>query len=263
MAVELSDDRRQRLDEEYVKVACRPQHAGDPAQLVDQAGALLPVDDGAEHADGGTQAAQGDAHLVHALRVVAEQHHVVVSLQLAEALPADVAESFVRTQVAFQYHRLCPGDRRWCRSIVGVAALGFADIFYVQRDACLQLQRQLEQAPRMPVLEFQFDFVNRFGLVLHLQFAPVQRHFDVAAVRHRQLPFGALHLGNENRRQRGAQGIVVENPGQRRIGDLAEIGMAGGDCALPFHALVQSGQRLAARLSRPGTSRPTCAARAG
>ena len=229
--------RGQQLLAEHVPVARRSQAAGQPFDLADQPQILRGRNEGPEQRDGRAQPAQRDAHLVHALRIVAGQRHRLVRDHMGKAGAHDAGHRpFHRRlgieQQLFRLQRLVGGTIRQ-----RVAALRLGAHLQPQRCGLRQFLRQVVEGGGRAALQLQLHLAQVSG--------PAVGQFDPAAVEGDLYDCGVVALAQrhvlrgpfDDRGEDRLQFRVAERAQQldgSAVGDQRQVGSGGGHRAFPF-----------------------------
>ena len=193
-------------------------------------------DDFIEGNDGGTDAAQADAHLMQGTRI-AGAHAALVDDDLAEAILPDGAESLPAGEVAVEMEpRRLLGFRRGAHRKL-IAAFGLRLHRKAQGHACREPARHGKELGRIAFLQLDLDLMHWRPALGGFDLAAVDRDFDFGAVAFDMVE-AALDAGLEQRPQ--AFGCVtLQQRLERRAGDRAQVGLRPGDRLLPFRTVEQ------------------------
>lgn len=238
---------RQGFAEEHVPVAGFSQA---PAQVAPGAGPALPEgfrQHRGEQLEQGTQAADGDPHLVHVFRAVAALGAGLVGLQVLQAVQGGAAAGGQGRQVRVQGRRTGFLGRAAAAGEQGVAPLRLARRHRVQGLAFAkgggQFPGQGEEGGLGAGQELQFQFPQGLPLTLALDGAPVQGDLDAGAGCRFDNPGEAGEVGGEGGFQAGR--ALFQPVPQVPIVHVGKIELAG--CHLGF-PLVAPGQAAAGRV---------------
>ena len=191
--------RLQNVDLEHVEIAGRPELVRDPFQLGLDPLLLGIGDDLLEGDDGGTHAAQADAHLMQGIGI-ARAHAALVDDDLPQAILRDGAESLPAGEAAIEMdpRRLLGFRRGAARKLI--AALGLGLHREAQWHACGEPARHGKNLRRIALLQLELDLMHGRPALGGLDRAAVDGNLDFGTVAF-DLVDAALDAGLEQRPQ--------------------------------------------------------------